>query len=149
MNFEFSEDALFMRDQASDFLRDRCGSNVVRSVLDGEQPYARDLWQNIASMGWLGAAIPEQYGGVGLGYEGLCIIAEELGRVVAPLPFSSSIYLAAEILLKAGSEADKKELLPQLADGSRIGTFALAEGFGRPEPAAVQLRVGAGHADRT
>lgn len=141
MNFEFSEDALFLRDQANDFLREQCDTGVVRSVLDGKQVYAQDLWRSIAEMGWLGVAIPEEYGGVGLGYEGLCIVAEELGRAIAPIPFSSSVYLAAEFLLRAGSEADKKELLPQLADGSRIGTFALAEGFGRPDPAGVQLRA--------
>jgi len=144
MNFEFSEDALFLRDQASDFLRDRCDSEVVRSVLDGKQAYAQDLWRSVAGMGWLGVAIPEEYGGVGLGYEGLCIVAEELGRAIAPIPFSSSVYLATEFLLTAGSEADKKELLPQLANGSRIGTFALAEGFGHPDPAGVQLRAEGG-----
>jgi len=144
MNFEFSEDALFLRDQASKFLSDQCAPSVVRAVLNGERPYAQELWQSVAEMGWLGAAIPEQYGGVGLGYEGLCFLAEELGRAVAPLPFSSSIYLAAEFLLKAGSEADKQELLPKLADGSRIGTFALAEGFGRPDPTGVRLRAEGG-----
>lgn len=141
MNFEFSEDALFLRDQASDFLRDQCSSSVVRTVLDGQQAYAKELWQSVAEMGWLGVAIPEEYGGVGLGYEGLCVIAEELGRVVAPLPFSSSIYLAAEFILRAGSVDEKQNLLPQMVAGSLIGTFALSEGFGRPDPASVQLRA--------
>jgi alkylation response protein AidB-like acyl-CoA dehydrogenase len=141
MNFEFSDDALFLRDQARDFLQENCTSPVVRKVLDGEEAFAGDLWRSVAEMGWLGAAIPEEYGGVGLGYEGLCILAEELGRAVAPIPFSSSIYLAAEAILAMGTEAEKQELLPPVCDGSRIGTLALAEGFGRPSPDAVQAKV--------
>jgi alkylation response protein AidB-like acyl-CoA dehydrogenase len=141
MNFEFSEDAVFLKDQVRDFLREKCDSTVVRRVLDGQEPYARQLWQEVAEMGWPGAAIPEEYGGVGLGYEGLCVLAEELGRVVAPIPFSSSIYLAAEAILMAGSESDKQELLPKVADGSLIGTFAWAEGFGHPEAESVMLEA--------
>lgn len=141
MNFEFSDDALLLREQAGQFLKDQCSSKVVHSVLDGTEPYARDLWSGVIDLGWLGVAIPEQYGGVGLGYEGLCVIAEELGRAVAPVPFSSSIYLAAEIILVAGTESEKRDLLPSLATGASIGTFALAEGFDRPAPEAISAHV--------
>jgi alkylation response protein AidB-like acyl-CoA dehydrogenase len=95
----------------------------------------------MAEMGWLGAAIPERYGGAGLGYEGLCVLAEELGRALAPVPFASTAYLAAEALLLAGTEAQQRRLLPKLADGSAIGCFALAEGTGNPDPASVNARV--------
>ena len=144
MNFEFSEDSALLRDQARAFLRDKCDAKVVRRALDGQEPYARALWQEMAGMGWPGAAIPEEYGGAGLGYEGLCVLAEELGRAVAPVPFASSIYLAAEAILAAGSEAQKRDLLPQLADGSRIGAFALAEGPGQPSPEAIGARAAGG-----
>jgi alkylation response protein AidB-like acyl-CoA dehydrogenase len=95
-------------------------------------------------MGWLGAAIPEQYGGAGLGYEGLCVLAEELGRSLAPVPFASSAYLATEAILLAGDDAQKRRLLPKLADGSAIGCFALAEGVGNPDPANVSIRAAGG-----
>ncbi len=65
------------------------------------------LWARIAEQGWCGAAIPEQYGGIGMGYVELCALAEELGRAVAPVPFASSVYLFAEALLMAGSEEQK------------------------------------------
>ncbi len=61
-------------------------------------------------MGWMGAAIPEEYGGSGLGHLAVCVLAEELGRAVAPVPFSSSVYLAAEAILAYGSEAQKRTL---------------------------------------
>jgi alkylation response protein AidB-like acyl-CoA dehydrogenase len=141
VNFDFSDDLNQLRDQARRFLSEQCPPTAVRRSLDGQQPYASDLWRGIAEMGWVGAAIPDSYGGAGLGYEGLCVLAEELGRVVAPVPFASTAYLAAEALLAAGSEAQKREYLPKLADGSLIGCFALAEGTGNPSPDAVHARA--------
>src|SRR6478609_7054211 len=114
MNFDFSDELKQLRDQARRFLVEQSPASVVRSVLDGGEPYAADLWRGMAEMGWLGAAIPEQYGGAGLGYEGLCVLAEEIGRVVAPVPFASCAYLAAEAILLAGSEVQKREWLPKL-----------------------------------
>ena len=148
MNFDFSDDLKQLRDQARRFLAEQSPPKVVRQVLEGDEPYAAALWQAMAEMGWLGAAIPEQYGGAGLGYEGLCVLAEELGRAVAPVPFASSVYLAAEALLLAGSEAQKRRLLPKLADGSAIGCFALAEGTGNPDPARCQRPRDRRQADR-
>ena len=144
MNFEFSEDSLTLRDQARGFFRDNCGSKVVRHVQEGNEAYAVALWRKMADMGWLGAAIPERFGGAGLGYELLCVIAEEIGRVIAPVPFASSIYLAAEVILATGTDTQKQNFLPSLVDGSRIGTFALEEGLGRPDAGAVRACASGG-----
>jgi len=144
MNFDFSDDLKQLRDQARRFLAEQCPPAVVRRSLDGKEPYAAPLWKEIAAMGWIGAAIPEEYGGAGLGYEGLCVLAEEMGRAVAPVPFASSAYLAAEAILLAGTEAQKREYLPRIADGSAIGCFALAEGQGNPAPDAIRARVAGG-----
>src|SRR5450432_3611692 len=144
MNFDFSDDLKQLRDQARRFMSEQCPPALVRRSLDGEEPYAAALWKEIANMGWIGAAIPEQYGGAGLGYEGICVLAEEIGRAVAPVPFASCAYLAAEAILPAGSEAQKREYLPRLADGSIIGCFALTEGGGNPSPDAIRARVTGG-----
>ena len=140
MNFDFSDDSKLLREQAQRFLREQCTSKVVRHVLEGHAPYAAELWRSMAEMGWLGAAIPEQYDGAGLGYEALCVLSEELGRALAPVPFTSSVCLAAEAILAAGSEAQKREYLPKIARGELIATFALAEGAGEPREAGVRLR---------
>ncbi len=144
MNFDFSDDLKQLRDQARRFLGEQCTSAVVRRSLDGQEPFAADLWKGMGEMGWIGAAIPEEYGGAGLGYEGLCVLAEEIGRAVAPVPFSSTAYLASEAILLAGTEAQKKHWLPRLADGSTIGCLALAEGTGNPDPKSVHARVAGG-----
>jgi len=98
MNFDFSDDQKMLRDQAHKFLAEKCTSKTVRAVLQGSEGHDRGLWKAIAEMGWMGTAIPENYGGLGLGYLELCVIAEELGRVLAPVPFSSTVYLFAEAL---------------------------------------------------
>jgi alkylation response protein AidB-like acyl-CoA dehydrogenase len=134
-----------LREQARKFLAGRCSRQVVRKVFEGGAGYDAELWAEIARMGWLGTAVPEPYGGSGVGYDGLCLLAEELGYVLAPVPFSSSIYLAAEAIMIAGSEAQKQKLLPPMIDGSRIGTVALAEGMGNPSPEHIKAKVASGH----
>jgi len=95
-------------------------------------------------MGWTGTAIPESYGGLGLGYLELCVIAEEMGRALAPVPFSSTVYLFAEALLIAGSEDQKKRLLPKVASGELIGTFARAEAPGAVLPKNIRTTLKGG-----
>ncbi len=137
MNFEFSEEQNLLREQAQGFLAEHCPMSKVRAVLDGDASYDRELWQKVAEMGWTATVIPEEFGGLGLSYLELVVIAEELGRVVAPIPFSSSVYLATEALILAGSTEQKERWLPKLAVGEVIGTFAMAEGHGRPSAAGL------------
>jgi acyl-CoA dehydrogenase len=144
MNFEFSPEQLQLRDQARRFLEDKSSSAAVRAILEGPEPYDRALWRGLADMGFLGINIPEAYGGLGLGYLELCVVAEELGRALAPVPFSSSVYLATEFLLAAGSEAQKQAWLPTLASGEAVGTFALVEGVGQATPKSVRAKVAGG-----
>ncbi len=134
MNFEFSDEQNLLREQAAGFLADKCPPGAVRAVLEGDESFDAELFKGIADMGWTAATIPEKHGGLGLSYLELCVIAEELGRVVAPVPFSSSVYLATEALLLAGSDAQRQAWLPKLASGSAIGTFALTESEGQASP---------------
>ena len=144
MNFDFSDEQKQLRDEARKFLSEKCPPKAVRAVLDGKAAYDRELWQGLAEMGFLGVAIPEAYGGAGAGQLELCVIAEEMGRALAPVPFSSTVYLAAEALLIAGSEAQKQKWLPKIAKGEAIGTLALFEGKGNPSPQAIKLAA-SGH----
>ncbi len=138
MNFDFSEEQQFIRDQARNFLAQESTPEVVRAALEDEAPYVAALWQNIVELGWTAMAIPEQHGGLGLGYLELCVIAEELGRALAPVPFASSVYLATEAVRSWGTAEQQAELLPKLAAGEIIGTLADCEG---PGNASVALTV--------
>lgn|SRR5690606_6742203 len=144
MNFDFSDDQRMLRDQAARFLDQRGALGAARKVLEGEAPYDESLWKGIGELGWAGTAIPEAYGGSGLGRIELCVIAEELGRSLAPTPFSSSVYLAAEALLEAGSEEQKKAWLPKLAEGKAIGCFGLGEGIAPPTARHIRASVSGG-----
>src|SRR5262245_37623007 len=128
MNFDFSHDQKVLRDQARKFLAEHASSTRVRRVLDTDMPHDRELWQGMGEMGWMGTAIPETYGGAGFGHLELCVIAEDPGRSLAPTPFASTIYLAAEALLMAGTDAQKKRWLPKIAQAETMACFALAEG---------------------
>jgi alkylation response protein AidB-like acyl-CoA dehydrogenase len=141
MNFDFSADQKALRDQARKFLGEHASPTRVRRILDGAAPYDADLWRGMGEMGWMGTAIPESHGGAGFGYLELCVIAEELGRSLAPTPFSSTIYLAAEALLLTGSEAQRKRWLPRNTQGEAIGCLALAEGPQVPTPANLTTRA--------
>ena len=142
MNFDFSDDQKLLKDQARKFLTDKCSRQVVRSVLDNsENQYSKELWKEVVNMGWTATAIPEEYGGLGLGMLELCVIAEELGRSLAPIPFSSSIYIFAEFLKAYGSEEQKQQYLPKIASGELIGSFAFPETKGTPRINNINSKV--------
>lgn len=142
MNFDFSDDQKYLKEQARRFLDERSGKSVVRAVLDHpDRSHDADLWAAIVAMGWPGAAIPEEYGGLGLGHLELCVLAEEMGRSLAPVPFSSSLYFFAEAIMVAGTPDMKAAILPGVADGSIIGCTAVSEGPGPAlaPPASVRF----------
>lgn len=137
MNFDFSEDVMTMRSEVHRVLQDRYPATAVRQSVDAAEPIDRNFWQSLGEMGWLGVALPEAFGGIGMGYEPLCMIAEELGRTLANVPFASSIFLAAEAIAQFGSDEQKNIWLPRLASGEIIGCFALAEGLGEPSAQSI------------
>jgi acyl-CoA dehydrogenase len=127
MNFAFSDDAEALREQARRFLADKAERSRARKIMESDAQYDADLWRQVVELGWTGVRIPEAHGGLGLSHFELCVLAEEIGRAVAPIPFTSSVLLATELLLAHGSDAQKAKWLPMLADGSAIGTVAVAE----------------------
>ena len=144
MDFDFSDDQKLLKDQARAFLSDKCTTSTVRQVFEGNEQFDSGLWRQICELGWTGAAIPERYGGLGLGYLDLCVLAEEMGRALAPVPFSSTVYLFAEAISIAGSEQQKMRLLPKVASGDIIGAFARAEGPGPVLPKSIRTRFSGG-----
>jgi acyl-CoA dehydrogenase len=144
MNFDFSEEQKLLQKTARDYLEDNAPLSVCRAVLEGKETHSEELWKGAAEMGWLGAAVPEAYGGAGFGHLELSLIAEEVGRSLAPIPFASTVYLAIEALMLAGSEEQKTTHLPGLVAGERIGCFALSERPGHTGEASIQARFADG-----
>lgn len=128
MNFQFSEEAEALRDEARKFLAAESGRDKARAVMEGDAPYDKALWSKISELGWTGLRIPEEHGGLGLSVLELCVLAEEVGRALTPVPFTSSVLMATELLLASDCDEAKAKWLPRLADGSAIGTVAWMEG---------------------
>lgn len=145
MNFDYSDEQKHLKREARKFLRAKCPIAATRRVLDdAATPFDRTLWQAVAALGWTGAAIPEEWGGSGLGHIELCAIAEELGRVLAPIPFASTVYIFAEAILAFGSDAQRAALLPGVASGTVIGCLATSESKGPVQVESIGARVAAG-----
>jgi alkylation response protein AidB-like acyl-CoA dehydrogenase len=101
--------------------------------------FSRELWREMAGLGLVGMALPEAYGGGGLGFAELGLVLEELGRNLVPTPFLSTVVLAATAVARAGSEAQKQAILPAVASGERVLAFAIDEG--NRHGAAIATRV--------
>lgn len=138
MNFDFSDDAKALRDQARRVLDEQAGPASARRIMDSDALYDEALWVKVAELGFTAARVPEAHGGVGLGAEESCVLAEEFGRSLAPAPFISTL-LATEALILAGTEAQQAKYLPAIAAGSSIACFAWSEGVNSPAaiPAAT------------
>ncbi|MDT3670178.1 MAG: acyl-CoA dehydrogenase family protein [Aromatoleum sp.] len=141
MSLEFSADDRALQDVLRRFLNKACPTSRVHAVLDGSAGEARALTSALSEGGWMAAALPEEYGGQGLGYSALCTIAEELGRTLAPTSFGSTVFLAAEAILHGGSDAQKQRLLPGLGAGTLGGALALCERDGPIVERATQCTV--------
>ena len=129
MNFDFSDDQKLLQTATRSYLDDKAPLALNRAVLEQNEDMSADLWQGAAEMGWLGTVIPEEYGGAGFGHLEQVLVCEELGRALAPIPYTSS-SIVVEALLTAGRSEQKSVLLPKFADGSAVGAVAIAEGKG-------------------
>jgi alkylation response protein AidB-like acyl-CoA dehydrogenase len=137
MDFGFSAEQDMLRQTARAFLAENSPPSFVRQMMEDERGYKPELWKDMADLGWLGLAFPEEYGGQGLGFVDLTVILEEMGAVLLPSPFFSSILLAGQTILIGGSEAQKKTYLANIADGSLIATLAMTEPSGLLHPEGI------------
>jgi alkylation response protein AidB-like acyl-CoA dehydrogenase len=138
MDFAFSEEQEMLRSSTRDFLAKECSSKIVRKQMESSDAYDEGLWRKIAGLGWTALGIPEEYGGVGT-FLDLVVVFEEAGRALMPGPFFSTMGLAVPALIEAGTEAQKKEVLGAIAEGSARATLALTEPSGRWDAGAVTL----------
>jgi alkylation response protein AidB-like acyl-CoA dehydrogenase len=126
VDLELSDDEAALRDNVRSVLAGICPPSVPRSVHEG-QPAGRALWAQMVELGWPALAIDERHGGLGLGFVELTLVAEELGRVVAPTPWLATACQFAPAVRELGAEAGAARFLPPVADGTSTGTLAIAE----------------------
>ncbi|MBE0431354.1 MAG: acyl-CoA/acyl-ACP dehydrogenase [Dehalococcoidia bacterium] len=142
MRLALTEEQEMLKRAARDFLDDKCSKAFVRQVEDSETGFSRELWQDMAELGWMGLIVPEQYGGGGMSFLDLAVLLEEMGRSCLPGPFFSTVVLGALTILDAGSEQQKQEYLPGVVRGEKILTLALDEpGFGGYDAGSIKVEA--------
>ena len=139
MNYDLNEEQNMLRESANRFLAGECSSDFVREMAEDEKGYRPEQWKKMAELGWTGLLVPEEYDGSGMDFLDMAILLSEMGRVCLPSPFFSTAVLGALTLIEAGSEAQKKEILPELSEGERIMAFAWLEEDATYCPKAVKL----------
>jgi alkylation response protein AidB-like acyl-CoA dehydrogenase len=139
MDFAFDAEQQELRAIARGFLADRAGSAELRAAMESDAGCDPGLWKQIGSeLGWTALLVPEACGGLGLGWVELVALLEVMGEALLCAPFFSTVCLGANALLVAGSDAQQREHLPGIADGSTLATLAHAEPNGRRDPDGIE-----------
>jgi alkylation response protein AidB-like acyl-CoA dehydrogenase len=140
MRFSFSSEQVEFRSMLRRMLEERSPPSVVRKLMETEEGYDREAWRKLnAELGLTAVRIPEEYGGQGFGCSELCIVLEEMGRALLCAPYFSSVVLGANAILAAGTEDQKKALLPGIAAGDTVATLAFTEDGGQWDAASVAM----------
>jgi alkylation response protein AidB-like acyl-CoA dehydrogenase len=147
MEIQLTQDQLEIARQARRFCENETPMAYVRKMFEDNQGYEEEKWMKMVEMGWTALNIPEEYGGLGLSTMDLAIILEEMGRAVQPGPYFSTVTLAAEAVLAAGTEEQKKQYLGGIAEGRLKGTMALFEPDSGGDPDYLRMKAvpGNGH----
>ncbi|QCK85786.1 acyl-CoA dehydrogenase [Phreatobacter aquaticus] len=138
------EDQRLLADAAKGFIQEKAPVAALRKLRDEKvaDGFDRDLWRQMAEMGWTGILVPEEAGGLGFGFVGAGIICEEMGRTLTASPFLSTAMMAATAVSRAGSPAQKERWLPAIAAGETIIATAIDEGRKHaPEKTALKAEV--------
>jgi alkylation response protein AidB-like acyl-CoA dehydrogenase len=142
MNLVLSEEHQLLRASAAEFVRSKSSLKRIRALRDSGDAagFSRDLWHEMARLGWAGIAIPEPHGGSGLGYSHVMVVMEELGRVLMPEPMIPTVLGAAALVL-GGSPAQRGAFLPAVAKGEALIAFGFQEPGSRFDPRRVATRA--------
>ena len=127
MDLDFTEEQDMLRNSARDFLSTECDKATVRKIEESDEGYSPEIWSKMAELGWQGLMIPEEYDGMGMGLMDLVVVFEEIGFNVLPSPFLATVVLGTTPIVEAGTEEQKKEILPRVATGEAILALALTE----------------------
>jgi alkylation response protein AidB-like acyl-CoA dehydrogenase len=129
-----SEHAAPLKDSVGDFVTRGTDIARVRALRGTSHEYDRNVWKQMAELGWLGVAIPEDYGGMGLGMTEAAIVAEGLARALVPEPYTACAVLAAGALAACDNAALKSDVLPAFVSGEKVLSLAWQESAGVVDP---------------
>ena len=131
MDLEPTDEQKLLADTVDGLLDKRYDANTRLKLLDSEQGWSSELWQQYAELGLLGLTFDEQYGGAGMGADELCIVMEGFGRSLVLEPFLATVALGGSLVAAAGTAEQKQEILPKVAGGDLLLAFAYAAAAAR------------------
>lgn len=138
MDLGLSEIQQMLKNSAREFLSQECPLTLVREMEEDDRGFTDELWRQISGLGWPGIAFPEQYGGTGGSFLDLTVLLEEIGRSLTPCPFFSTVVLGGFTVLDAGTDEQKRDILPGICSGQTLMTLALTEASATYEPWGVE-----------
>ncbi|MFC2021025.1 acyl-CoA dehydrogenase family protein [Chloroflexota bacterium] len=141
MNFTLSEEQEMLKTMARDFLIDKYPKTLVKEMEEDEKGYSPELWKEMAELGWMGLVLPEEYGGSGMSFLDLSVLLEEAGRACLSGPLFSTVVLGSLPILAAGSDEQKQEYLPKIANGEAIFTLALTEASAGYDAGSIAVKA--------
>jgi len=143
MDLVLTEDQELIAKTAADFVKEKSPVARMRALRDANDAtgFSRALWKEMAELGWVGLAFPENLGGAGLGFAELAVVLEELGKTLAPEPFLGTVLMGGQALLLGGNEAQQQAWLPRLCAGDAIVSLAHQEARGRYDVHHVETRA--------
>jgi len=143
MNFSLTDEQRLLHESAAAFVRDNSSLKRIRALRDSKDAdgFSRALWQQMAELGWLGIVFPEAYGGLGLGYKELALVLEEFGKGLMPEPWMSTVLLGGGAVWRAGSEAQREQVLPRVIAGELLLALAYQEPHSRYDLCHVATRA--------
>ncbi len=127
MDFLFNKDQELIRKSAREFIAKECPKEKVRELKEDKKGYDPKTWKKMAQLGYLGLVIPEKYGGTEGELWDLVIFMEEMGKNIFPSPYFPTVVLCSLPILTFGTDKQKEEILPKIAEKGEIWTYAKTE----------------------
>ena len=147
MDLSLSEEQRLLGDAAGRFIAGRYSFEQRRAILQSREGFSRDIWREFADLGWLGLSVPEEFGGLGAGPVETSLVMEALGRALVLEPYLATAVISVSLIGDLGTQSQKSDMLPAIAEGKSVLAFAQAEPqarFALDDVATTATRAGGG-----
>jgi alkylation response protein AidB-like acyl-CoA dehydrogenase len=141
MDVKLTDEQAQLQSGAQRFMDKECPAAFVRTMEASDLGFSREMWRQMAGMGWLGINLPADCGGLGLGVLDLTILMRELGRHICPSPFLSTAVIAGDAIARAGTDEQRRRYIEQITAGELVVAFAYQEFTRGFDPGAITLQA--------
>jgi alkylation response protein AidB-like acyl-CoA dehydrogenase len=141
MDMKLTEEQVQLQEAVERFMDEKCTMDFVREMEASEFGYSKQMWKEMAELGWLGIDLPDECGGLGLGTLNLAILMRELGRHICPSPMLSTAVIAGTAIAESGSDEQRDRYIPKIVDGEIVIAFAFQEFNRKFSPGSVKFEA--------